>query len=123
MVAEDPEETQLTFQFRYGTADVIQVNTNLPATTPIVNFTTDQNGCQIDQTGNTVQWVGWIQMHNPAETGGVMVLTFHFNKAFSAGQSYVLPKVAVFGFTDGQKYTLDKDYTFTYNGSSWTVRA
>ena len=60
-------------------------------------------------------------MHNPGETGGVMVLTFHFGSQFKPGQTYFLPKGAVFGFTDGKKYVLDQDYTFTYNGSSWTV--
>ena len=127
MVAEEPEETEepdenaLNFQFRYGTADVIQVNTNLPATTPVANFLTTDNGCQIDQSGNQYQQIGWIQMHNPAETGGVMVLTFHFNSKFKAGQTFFLPKGAVFGFADGSKYILDKDYTFTFDGSSWTV--
>ena len=121
MVAEDPQEDALTFQFRYGAANVIQVNTNLPATTPVANFLTTDNGCSIDQSANQYQQIGWIQMHNPSETGGVMVLTFHFNGTFKAGQTYFLPKGAVFGFTDGSKYTLDKDYTFTFDGSSWTV--
>ena len=108
----------LGFQYRYGTSTLIQVNTNLPASTPIVNFTADQNGCSIDQSGNTVQWVGWIGMAN-AE--GTIVLTFNFNNAFTAGQSYVLPKGAVFGFTDGNTYTLDADYVFTFDGSGWSM--
>ena len=121
MVAEEPEENTLTFQFRYGTANLIQVNTNLPATTPVQNFLTTDNGCSIDQSANLYQQIGWIQMHNPGETGGVVVLTFHFNGQFKPGQTYFLPKGAVFGFADGKKYVLDQDYTFTYNGSSWTV--
>ena len=120
MVAEEPEDA-LTFQFRYGTANVIQVNTNLPATTPVQNFLTTDNGCSIDQSANQYQQIGWIQMHNPGETGGVVVLTFHFNGQFKPGQTYFLPKGAVFGFADGKKYVLDQDYTFTFNGSSWTV--
>ena len=30
---------------------------------------------------------------------------------------------AVFGFTDGNTYTLDKNYTFTFDGSNWTMEA
>ena len=120
---EEPEEeipTELTFGYRYGTNNLIQVNTNLPASTPLVNFTTGDNGCSIDESGNTVQWVGWIQMDN---ADGVIVLTFHFNNAFTAGQSYVLPAGAIFGFTDGNTYPLDKNYTFTFDGSSWAMTA
>ena len=113
-------ENGLNFAYRYGTSTLIQVNTNLPASTPIANFTADQNGCSIDQTGNTVQWVGWIGMAN---ADGTIVLTFNFNSAFTAGQSYVLPKGAVFGFTDGNTYTLDADYTFTWDGSNWSMNA
>ena len=120
MVAEEPEDA-LTFQFRYGTANLIQVNTNLPATTPVQNFLTTDNGSSIDQSANQYQQIGWIQMHNPSETGGVVVLTFHFNGQFKPGQTYFLPKGAVFGFADGKKYVLDQDYTFTFDGSSWTL--
>ena len=120
MVAEEPEDA-LTFQFRYGTANLIQVNTNLPATTPVQNFLTTDNGSSIDQSANQYQQIGWIQMHNPSETGGVVVLTFHFNGQFKSGQTYFLPKGAVFGFADGSKYTLDKDYTFIFDGSSWQI--
>ena len=119
----EPEENVLSFQYRYGTNNLIQVNTNLPVTTPVQNFTVDVNGCNIDQSANQYQQVGWIQMHNPDETGGIMVLTFHFNSAFTAGQSYVLPKGAVFGFIDGKTYTLDSDYTFTFDGSGWSMTA
>ena len=52
---------------------------------------------------------------------GVIVLTFHFNNAFTAGQSYVLPKDALFGFTDGNMYLLDGDYTFTFDGTNWST--
>ena len=111
-----PEE--LGFEYRYGTSNLIQVNTNLPSSTPLVNFTVGDNGCNIDQSANQYQQVGWIQMDN---AGGTIVLTFHFNAAFEAGQTYVLPKGAVFGFTDGNTYALDGDYTFTYDGSSWKM--
>ena len=120
METANAPENGLSFAYRYGTSTLIQVNTNLPVSTPVVNFTADQNGCSIDQTGNTVQWVGWIGMAN---ADGTIVLTFNFNNAFTAGQSYVLPKGAVFGFTDGNTYTLDADYTFTWDGANWSVDA
>ena len=110
----------LNFQYRYGTNNLIQVNTDLPSDTPCVNFTTGQNGCSVDESGNTVQWVGWIGMDN---VDGTIVLTFHFNNAFAAGQSYVLPKGAVFGFTDGSSYKLDADYTFTFDGTNWSMES
>ncbi len=116
----EPETPELTFAYRYGTSNLIQMNTNLPSTTPLVNFTAGDNGCNIDQSANQYQQVGWIQMDN---ADGTIVLTFHFNSAFSAGQTYVLPKGAVFGFTDGTSYVLDKDYTFTFDGSNWTIKA
>ena len=94
----------ISLDFRYGTNNLIQMNTNLPSDTPCVNFTTDDNGCNIDQSGNTVQWVGWIGMDN---VDGTIVLTFNFNNAFTAGQTYVLPKGSIFGFTDGNAYQLD----------------
>ena len=110
----------LNFGYRYGANNLIQVNTNIPSDTPCVNFTTADNGCNVDQSANQYQQTAWIGMDN---VNGVIVLTFHFNAAFEAGQTYVLPKGAVFGFTDNSKYTLDKNYTFTYDGSSWTMEA
>ena len=120
METANAPQNNLNFAYRYGTSTLIQVNTNLPASTPIANFTADQNGCSIDQSGNTVQWVGWIGMAN---ADGTIVLTFNFNQAFAAGQSYVLPKGAVFGFTDGSTYALDADYTFTWDGANWSMDA
>ena len=115
--ANEPSDI-LSFTYRYGTGNLIQVNTNLPSDTPCVNFTVGDNECDIDQSGNTVQWVGWIGMDN---VDGVIVLSFHFNNAFTAGQSYVLPKDALFGFTDGNMYLLDGDYTFTFDGTAWST--
>ena len=110
----------LSLDCRYGTNNLIQVNTNLPSDTPLKDFLTTDNGCNIDQSANTVQWVGSISMHN---VEGTIVLGLHFNQAFEAGQTYVLPKGAVFGFTDNSKYTLDKNYTFTFDGASWFMEA
>ena len=118
-VAENRTGT-MTMAYRYGTNNLIQVNTNLPADTPCVNFTASDNGCSIDQSANQYQQFGWAGMDN---VDGTIVLTFHFNSAFEAGQNYTLPKGAVFGFTDGSKYTLDKNYTFSYNGSDWSMEA
>ena len=110
----------LTLGYRYGTNSLIQVNTNVAADIPCVNFTTGDNGCNIDQSANRYQHVGWIEMAN---VDGTIVLTFRFNAAFEAGQTYFLPKGAVFGFADGSRYTLDKNYTFTFDGSGWTMEA
>ena len=119
-VAENRTGT-LSFEKRaYSTSTLFQVNTNLPSDTPLKDFLTTDNGCDIDQSANTVQWVGSISMAND---NGTIVLTFNFNKAFEAGQTYVLPKGAVFGFTNNSKYTLDKNYTFTFDGASWSMEA
>ena len=116
----EPQDTSLSLQYRYGTNNLIQINTDLPASTPCVNFLTTDNGCDIDQSANLYQQVGWIGMEN---VSGTIVLTFHFNNAFTAGQTYVLPAGAVFGFTDSNKYILDKDYTFTFDGTQWSMEA
>ena len=114
---EEPSEPTLTLQYRYGTGNLIQVNTNLPADTPLVNFLTGDNGCVIDESANLYQQIGWIGMDKADST---VILTFHFNSAFRAGQTYTLPKGALFGFTNGLKYALDKDYTFLFDGSQWS---
>ena len=119
-IPEPDEQEILALAYRWGNDTLIQMNTDLPADTPLVNFTASDNGCEIDQSGNRYQQVGWIGMDN---ADGTIVLTFHFNSKFAAGQTYVLPKGAVFGFTDDRKYVLDKDYTFTYDGANWTMEA
>lgn len=110
----------LNFGYRYGANNLIQVNTNLPSDTPVKDFLTTDNGCSIDESANQYKNVSYISMTN---VNGTIVLTFNFGSAFEAGQTYFLPKGAVFGFTDNSKYTLDKNYTFTYDGSSWTMEA
>lgn len=109
----------LEFAYRWGNEKTLQVNTTLPSTTQLENFTADQNGCHIDQSANKYQWVGWISMAKAEET---IVLTFNFNNAFEEGQTYILKQGSVFGFTDDTSYTLDADYTFTWNGSAWSCR-
>ena len=116
----EPEEGVLNLSYRYGTNNLIQMNTDLPFSTPCVNFLASDNGCVIDQSGNRYQQVGWIGMDN---VSGTVVLTFHFNSNFAAGQDYTLPAGCIFGFTDGNTYTLDKDYTFAFDGSQWTMTA
>lgn len=117
MTAETKPE-ELTFEYRYGANNLIQVNTNLPSSTPCANFLATDNGCNIDQSANQYQQLGYVEMAN---VDGVIVLTFRFNAAFELGQTYVLSKGGVFGFTDGNKYVLDKDYTFYYTGSNWAI--
>ena len=112
------EPTALELAYRYGTNSLIQMNTNLPSDTPLVNFTAGDNGCNIDQSLNEYQQVGWIGMDS---ADGTIILTFHFNSTFEAGQTYILKSGSVFGFTDGKSYTLDKDYVFTWDGSTWTM--
>ena len=48
---EAPKEGTVSFECRYGTANVIQVNTDLPASIPCTNFLATDNGCSIDQSG------------------------------------------------------------------------
>ena len=106
--------------YRYGTANLIQFNTNLPATTPIKNFTASDNGCNLNQSANRYQQVGWIGMDN---ANGTIVLTFHFNNNFQAGQNYIIPAGSVFGFTDGNSYVLAEDMNLYYDGASWSTTA
>lgn len=101
-----------------GTDNKIIVKTDLPTNTPADNFTAGANGCDIDETSNTVQWVGWIGMKLENDA---IVFTFNFNKQFTEGQQYKLPRKALFGFLDNKKYYLDADYTFTWNGTSWSM--
>ena len=54
---------------------------------------------------------------------GQIYFMIWFNDAFKNGETYTLPAGSVFGFTDGSKYTLDKDYTFTFDGTGWTMTA
>ncbi len=116
----EAEEQYISFEYRYGAANLIQVNTDLPSTTPTANFLATDNGCVIDQSVNAYQQVGWIGMDN---VDGTIVLTFNFGSSFEAGQNYILPAGSVFGFTDGSLYTLDATYTFTWDGSSWSMSA
>ena len=118
MEVTEPAENTLGFQLRYGTANLIQLNTNLPKETPCVNFLTTDNGCVIDERANQYQRIGWIGMD---QADGTVILTLHFNAAFKAAQTYFLSAGSIFGFTDGNSYVLDKDYTFTFDGSSWLV--
>ena len=112
--------TDLTFVYRGGNKELIQVNTNLPSGTTCASFTAGQNGCNIDQSANDYQQVGWIGMDND---NGTIVLSFHFNNAFEAGQTYILKQGSVFVFTDDEtRYTLDADYTFTWDGNAWSCR-
>lgn len=114
------EENKLSFAYRWGNATVLQINTDLPATTPLKDFLATDNGCDIDQTLNQYQNFGYVSMANADDT---IVLTFNFGSAFEAGQTYVLPAGAIFGFTDGNTYKLDKNYVFNYDGTTWTMVA
>ncbi len=108
----------IEFSYKYGTNKLIQVSTNLPSDTPCSSFTASADGCHIDQSANKYQQIGWIGMNND---NGTIILSFHFNSEFSAGQTFVLPQGSVWGFTNGKAYVLDKNYTFLFDGTSWSV--
>ena len=110
------EKCQQGLMYRWGTSGLIQINTDLPATTPCASFLAGDNGSSLSQSGE--QSVGWIGMD---VVDGTVVLTFNFNGTFTEGQYYKLAKGSVFGFTDGKTYKLDKDYVFTWDGSEWKV--
>ena len=112
----ESEQTEVSFEYRWGNANTLQVNTNLPASTPISNFLATDNGSNLSQSGD--QNVGWIGM---ADADGTIVLTFNFNSEFANGQYYKLAKGSVFGFTDNKTYELDKDYIFVFDGSAWSI--
>ncbi len=92
------EKTSMTAAYRWGNASVLQINTGLPSDTPLKSFLATDNGSEINQSGN--QNFGWAGM---AADSGIIVITFNFNTAFSAGQSFGLAKGSVFGFTNGKK--------------------
>ena len=92
------EKTSMTAAYRWGNASVLQINTGLPSDTPLKSFLATDNGSEINQSGN--QNFGWAGM---AADSGIIVITFKFNTAFSAGQSFGLAKGSVFGFTNGKK--------------------
>lgn len=111
------EKTSMTAAYRWGNASVLQINTGLPSDTPLKSFLATDNGSEINQSGN--QNFGWAGM---AADSGIIVITFNFNTAFSAGQSFGLAKGSVFGFTNGKKYVLEKSYVFKFDGSGWSMR-
>ena len=115
--ATEPGLPVMNFTLKGGNSKIIQVYTDLPATTPVADFTAADNGCEIDETGN-LQAMKDIKMRLSEDQIYFMIW---FNSAYTAGQTYTLPAGSVFGFTDGSKYTLDKNYIFTYDGSAWSM--
>ncbi len=114
--AQTTEPTELTFNYRWGTAGLIQYNTNLPSDITVENFITDANGCEVLQEGKIVGWVGMDNVE------GTIVLTFHFNDNdnFVKGQSYTVKKDSIFGFKNTDvKYKLKEDVTLYFNGTDW----
>ncbi len=113
------EKSKISLECTGGSAKLIKFSTNLPTDTPCVNFLSGDNGSDLKQDDiNKYQQVGWIGMSEVTEK---IILEFNFSNDFLAGQTYVLPKGAIFGFTNGKTYELDKDYTFWYDGYKWTV--
>ncbi len=120
--AADSETTvdgHFGFELIGGTNNSIEVKTSLPTDTPCKDFLTTDNGCEIDQTSNEVANIGYVAMKKAEDYRIVFVL--NLNATLTSGQQYKLPAKALFGFTDGKKYYLDADYTFTWNGSAWSM--
>lgn len=53
--------------------------------------------------------------------GTKVLLSFNFNNPFRSSQTYILSAGSVFCFTNNKSYTLDRDYTFTFNGTEWSM--
>ena len=107
----------MTLAYRWGAANVLQVNTDLPASTPLKDFLAGDNGCSLDESASS-HLLGYASMAN---ADGTIVLTFNANESFSSGEKYILNSGSVFGFTDGKTYALDNRYVFTWNGSNWIL--
>ncbi len=107
---------KLTFAYKDGTANSIQVNTNLPADIALADFKLTDNGCSVNEDANTKK-ASNVSMSN---VDGKIVLTFNFAENFTAGETYSLPRNAFFCFTDNSQYALAQDYIFQFNGTSWT---
>ena len=108
----------LDITYQSGSSKSIQVATSLPSDTPIADFTLSDHNCDVNEDANLYQRASKIQMEN---ADGRILLTFCFDSDFTAGQTYTLPKNAVFGFADGKQYALTQDYIFVFDGSSWSA--
>jgi len=106
----------LTFQYKQGTANTIQVNTNLPSDIALADFRLTDNNCSVNEDANTKK----ASNVGMANVDGTIVLTFNFAESFTAGETYSLPKDAFFCFTDNSQYALAQDYIFQFNGTDWT---
>lgn len=115
---EEIKEFSLNLVNEGSTDNYIKFKTTLPTDTPCANFLAGADQNDIDESGNKYLNVAWIEMSKETTIN----FGFNFNdKKFLPGQSYCLPQGAIFGFTDGKKYKLDKDYTFWYDGYKWTT--
>ena len=106
----------LTFQYKQGTANTIQVNTNLPSDIALADFRLTDNNCSVNEDANTKK----ASNVGMANVDGTIVLTFNFAESFTAGETYSLPKDAFFCFTDNSQFALAQDYIFQFNGTDWT---
>lgn len=104
--------------YRGGASNYVQVNTDMPTTlTDGLVARADTPGCDFKQEGTlNVNQVNLNVTDEPK-----VVLTFLFSGTLSANDTIVWKKGTVFSFAD-TKYTLDADYTFTWDGSAWNAR-
>lgn len=122
-VAEVPERRYPSFDmtFRYGTKNLIQVNTTLPVDTMLTSFNGSEEGFALNQGVNEYQQMAYAGMDFVNSTNEKTVtIAFHFNKNFSNGQNYKMPKGAKFTFGD-KTYELGATYTFWFDGNGWFV--
>lgn len=116
-----PLYESITFGYCWGAEKVIQFNTDIDFYTTMQNFTADNFGCNIKQSGD--QNFGWAGVAKDDSTGK-LILSVNFNSAFTVGQSYTLSSGSLFCFSDGgEKYSLTNDITLYFNGTDWQATA
>lgn len=110
------EAENLTLEYRWGTANILQYNTNLPSDTEQKRFELTENNCNVTESG--AQQVSWIGMD---KTEGTIVLSFRFDNDYQKGEIYKLEAGSVFGFNGGKSlYVLKEDIVLTFDGNQWS---
>lgn len=110
--------TTVSLVYRGGASNYVQVNTDMPTTlTDGLVARADTSGCDFKQEGT----INVHQVNLNVTDEPKVVLTFLFSGTLSVNDTIVWKKGTVFSFAD-TKYTLDADYTFTWDGSAWSAR-
>ena len=104
----------------YSTSELIQMKTTIDGTTAnIKNFTADENGVELVQSGTFTP--GWFEFSVDANSGNVY-LTPHFN-AVQEGAVYRIEKGSSICLDGKLNYVFDKTYRFMYTGGAWAMTA